>query len=183
MQICNGKRWVSYNVNFTMRRDGLEMQIFITGIDRSIMMHHWRLLANMSEPSMRGSQGWAVQKQLNWSRCHLGEHSCGPDKLCIRWGEHWRYLVNTIEPSAEQPKRQQSISMYICNSACLSAVDTLECHIKFSPITSSPTMWTYTKILWPFVNMHVNLVSYHWKREQMFFTGTGSAGLSSTKGC
>jgi len=62
------------------------MQIFITGIDGSIMMHHWRLLANMSEPSMRGSQGWAVQKQLNWSRCHLGEHSCGPDKLCIRWG-------------------------------------------------------------------------------------------------
>ena len=30
-----------------------------------VMGEYWRLLAKMSEPSVLGGQGWAIQKQLN----------------------------------------------------------------------------------------------------------------------
>jgi len=40
MQIYNGKRWISYNVNFTMGRDGcLVMKIFLMGIDGSTLLY------------------------------------------------------------------------------------------------------------------------------------------------
>jgi len=35
------------------------------------------------------SQSWALQKQLNWSRCHIAcglRWAHGPKKTCITWG-------------------------------------------------------------------------------------------------
>jgi len=40
MQIYSGRRWISYSVNFAVGTDGsFTMQIFIIGIDRSIMQN------------------------------------------------------------------------------------------------------------------------------------------------
>jgi len=54
---------------------------------------YWCLLVNTIQVSVHGGQGWAVQKQLNWSRCRLQAQSCGPNKPCVRWRcilrAHW----------------------------------------------------------------------------------------------
>jgi len=39
---------------------------------------YWRILANMVETNRARGQGWAVQKQLNRSRCRLGYTLVGP---------------------------------------------------------------------------------------------------------
>jgi len=99
MHIYNRKRWISDRVNITMGIDGsLSMQIFVIGIDGSVINTHWCLLTYAIEPSMRGSLRWAVQKQLNRLRCRLGVRSCG--LIMYEMGSHWRNLTNTIEPSA-----------------------------------------------------------------------------------
>jgi len=43
MQIYNGKRWLSCNANFTIKRGGsLVMQLFVIGTDGSIIMQNCR---------------------------------------------------------------------------------------------------------------------------------------------
>ena len=39
------------------------------------------------------------RKRLNGLRCRLGYGLAWPKEACVRWGAHWRHLVNTVELS------------------------------------------------------------------------------------
>ena len=104
----------------------------------------WHLLANMIKPSMRAAQGWAVQKQLNRSRCSLGARSCGLRKPllegCAHWRTWWIWLnLQLYHLKVKGNNVYMFDSAYTCNSAIpLSAADALACHINLPPPTKNP---------------------------------------------